>query len=534
MDRLALLTFIVITVAVAFFSWFMTRKEKLNTLSGFFFANRKLGFVSVGCGLLFANINTASFIGENELSFTNNMSVMAWGVSSVVAMLLVSEYIIPVYLKTGIATTPDFLEARYDKSVKTVVSLMFLLNYIISLLPSVLYGSAIAFDGLFGISEHFKADSWITLWVLVWIMGGLGALYALLGGLKAITVSETLLGFAMFTGGLLLPYFALKYLGSGDWHQGLQTVLTTKTEHLNSIGGAKDSIPFSTIFTGMLLVNLYYWGTEQYIVQQALGSKDLASSQKGIALAAFGKLLLPLLLNVPGVIAVHIYTSMENPAMVFSKLTGDVSPPVYSGYWGALLFGAALTTFNAGLNSSSTLFVFNIYKPLAIKNNWQNTEAACVRVAKRFEVLVCLLAMFIAPFIMFARGGFYTYLQKIGGFFSVPVFTILLIGMVTKRVPPLAAKFGLAFFIVCYGVTQLFFETGLHFLHILAILFLITCSLMLLIGRWKPMAVPYQLKLNNHVNIDPWKNRKIYAALLLLITILIYLVFSPWGLVRKN
>lgn len=194
MNATSLIIFLVITIAVALWSWIQTRKEQLNTLSGLFFANRKLGFIAVGCGLLFANINTASFIGENELTYTNNMSVMTWGVTSVFAMLIVSEFIIPVYLKAGIATTPDFLEARYDRQTKSIVSVIFLANYIINLLPSVLYSGAVAFNGLFHISENYKIDYWATIWMLVWLMGIIGGLYAFLGGLKAITVSDVLMG----------------------------------------------------------------------------------------------------------------------------------------------------------------------------------------------------------------------------------------------------------------------------------------------------------------------------------------------------
>jgi SSS family solute:Na+ symporter len=413
-----------------------------------------------------------------------------------------------------------------------VVSIIFLANYIINLLPSVLYGGAVAFDGLFSISEHFKMDYWTALWVLVWMMGTVGALYSLLGGLKAITVSDTLLGFAMFTGGLLLPFFALKFVGGGSWQAGLHTVLTSKTGHLNSIGGPGDSIPFTTIFTGMFLVNLYYWGTEQYIVQQALGSRDLASCQKGIALACTGKLILPFLLNIPGVIAVHLYSRLPNSTGVFSKLASDVSPPLYTGFMAALLFGAALTTFNAGLNSSSTLFVLNIYKPYANRKKIEADETHYQRVAKRFEVIICIVTMFIAPFIIFAKGGLYTYLQKIGGLFSVPIFTILVVGMLTKRVPPLAAKAGLFFFIVCYGATQFFFDTGLHFLHFLAILFLITTGIMLVIGRIQPRQTPFELIRNNMVDIRPWKNRHWISAILLAVMVLLFILFSPLGLVK--
>jgi SSS family solute:Na+ symporter len=532
MDPIALLAFISITGGIALISWLQTRKEKLNTLSGLFFANRNLGFITVGSGVLFANINTALFIGENELTFTNNMSVMAWGVTSVFAMLVVSEFIMPIYLRHEIATTPDYLENRYDRKTKVIVSLIFLVNYIVNLLPSVLYSGAVAFNGIFRFSEIYKVDYWLVIWVLVWCLGIAGALYSLLGGLKAISVSDTLLGFAMFTGGLLLPLYALCELGEGNLVNGWNMVTTYKTSHWNSIGGPADAIPFATIFTGMLLVNLYYWGTEQYIVQQLLGSRDLASCQKGIALACVGKLLCPLLINIPGVIAVQMYSRMSNTAEVFPKLLGDVSPPFYTGFMAALLFGAAFTTFNAGLNSSSTLFMLNLYKPWSLKKGRKLSETQLVRTAKRFEIILCLAAMFIAPFILFASRGFYTYVQTVGGLFSVPIFTILVVGLLTRRVPPIAARIGLVFFICSYAIAEFVLEIKLHFLHVLAILFVLTAALMLLIGRLHPLSIPYQPNKAIKQELTPWKNRHWVALVLLLALVGMYVIFSPVGLAR--
>ncbi|MES1249547.1 MAG: solute:sodium symporter family transporter, partial [Chitinophaga rupis] len=201
-------------------------------------------------------------------------------------------------------------------------------------------------------------------------------------------------------------------------------------------------------------------------------------------------------------------------------------------YIAAIIFGAAFTTFNAGLNSSSTLFVLNIYKPQLVKRGQQLQEAALIRIAKRFEIGVCLLAMFIAPFIVFAKKGFYTYVQTVNGFFNVPIFTILFIGFVTRRVPAIAAKVGLIFFILCYGALQLFVDTGLHFLHILFILFLLTSALMLLIGRLYPMATPYRQQVNNLVDIRPWKSRHVYMAILLVMMTMLFVIFSKAGLAK--
>ena len=520
------------TGIIAFVAWRQARKTKVDTLSGLFLAGRSLGFLFVGGGLLFANINTATIVGENELVYTNNMTVMAWGITSVLAMLVVSEFFMPIYLRTGIATTPDYLSARYDRGTGKLVSVIFLVSYVVNLLPTVLYSGAVAFNGLFHFSDRLGMDYWTTVWVLVWIMGATGCLYSVLGGLRAIAVSDTLLGMGIFAGGVLLPFFALRYLGHGDLGVGLHKVLSSHTDHLNSIGTAKDAIPFSTLFTGMLLVNLYYWGTEQYIVQQVLASRDLKTCQQGIAVACLGKLVSPLLLNIPGLIAVHLFTRLPNTAEVFPALSALVSPPFISGYIAAIIFGAGLSTFNAGLNSSSTLFVLNIYRPWRISRGLEVREKSMVLVAKRFELGVCFVAMCIAPFLIFARSGFYTYVQTVNGFFNVPIFTVIFIGMVTKRVPPVAARVGLVFFIVSYGLTQTVFNLRLHFLHILAILFVVTSALMLLIGRIWPMAEPYRQQIDNKVALTPWKNRHVYAMLLLAAMVALFVLFSPAGVAK--
>lgn len=526
----ALLSFLLVTVAVALISWYKTRKENLQTAAGLFFANRNLGFLVVGGALFFTNISAVQFVGENELVYTNNMSVMAWGMSSILAMLLVSEFIMPVYLRSGISTTPDFLEERYDTGTKRFVSVIFLVSYIMNMLPSVLYSGAVTFNGLFRVSETLHISYWSTIWMLVWFIGLIGCLYTVLGGLKAVAISDTVLGMGMFAGGILLPYAALKYLGHGSVSTGLDVLLAARRDHFNSIGGPHDAVPFSTIFTGMLLVNLYYWGTEQYIVQQALASRNLAESQKGIAVACLGKIISPLLLNIPGLIAVQLYPHLQNTVEVFPKIVNDVCSPILTGFIAAITFGAALTTFNAGLNSTSTLFVLNLYKPFKAWRQAPVSERQLIRASKWFEILVCVVAMVIAPFIAFAQQGLYTYLQMVSGLFSVPIFTILIVGLLHKRMPAIAAKIGLTFFIVTYSVSQLLVDTGTHFLHVLAVLFVLTVLLMLIVGALYPRREPFVQQWNNVVDLQPWKRRHLYTVLLLLAMVALFVVFSPLGL----
>ena len=530
MNYTALYYFLLFNAIVVFFSWQRIRRDKITTSEGFFLGNRSLGFVLVGGMLFLTNINAVQFIGENESVYLNNMSVMAWGMTSVVAMIVVAEFIMPIYLRGGFVTTPDFLEERYDSSTKKFISVVFLTSYILNMLPSVLYSGAVVFNGLFDFSELLGISNWAMLWILVWCIGLTGIIYTVLGGIRLVAISDTMLGICLFVVGVSLPYFGLKYLGQGSFEQGLAVLTSTQTEHFNAIGGPNDAIPFSTLFTGMLLVNLNYWGMEQYIVQRTLSSRNLAESQKGIALAALGKILSPLMLNIPGIIAVHLYPRMDNTAEIFARLAGDVLPSVLIGLVAAVIFGAAITSFNAGLSSISTLFVLNIYKPRLEKQTREVSEAHLIGAGKVVQIIAALLGMTIAPFIVFAKGGFYTYLQIVGGAFSVPIFTIIFVGFITKKVPPIAAKIGLLFFVSTYLCTQLLWKTGLHYLHILAILFVATVLLMLLMGKIYPQTQPYRATIKQAVDIRPWRYRYVFYAVLLLLMVGVYCLFSPWGL----
>jgi SSS family solute:Na+ symporter len=529
LGAIAIISFVFFTVLAATISYFKSRKTQRSTVTGFLFANRTNGFILIGASLFFSNISANQFIGENESVYINNMSVIGWGISSILAMIIVSEFFIPIYFKTGIRTIPDFLEKRYDPQAKTLVSVIFLFSYIINLLPSVLYGGSVAFSNLIDLSA-FKLSYWESIWVFVWVMGLIGSVYTILGGFKAITISDTVLSAGMLVLIVALPYYGLRHLGHGDFSEGLHTILSTKKEHLNAIGKSKDAVPFATLFTGMFIINLYYWGMEQYIIQQVLAAKSLEEGQKGIALTCFAKLLCPLLINVPGLIAVHVYPALTNTTQVFPMLIKDVLPPVLTGLSACVLFGAAITTFNAGLNSSSTLFILNLYKPFQEKRGKELSDKKLLRVGRLFQIGVSLFAMTFAPFIIFSKNGFYEYLQKISAIFSLPIFTIIFLGFITRKMPPIAAKIGMIFFISCYVLSEWVFTVPLHYLHVLAIIFLVTVVLMLIISRFYPNQKPYQLVLNNNIEIVPWHTRHYYHIILIALMALVFFLFSPYVL----
>ncbi|MCL4638993.1 MAG: solute:sodium symporter family transporter [Pseudosphingobacterium sp.] len=527
----AFVSFGLCTLLIAFISWYKTKSTNLRTVKGLLLAGKNNGYLIVASSLILTNLSANQFIGENESVYLNNLSVMAWGITSVVAMLLVSEYFLPIYFKGGMITTPDFLAKRYDEDTKRLVSIIFLLSYTVNLLPPVLYGGAVALTGMFHLPSLWGISYWQSIWLLVWLLGLIGSAYTILGGLRAITISDTLLGIGLLLLAIVLPFYGLRYLGKGDLALGLTLLLSKHTSHLNAIGTTQDAVPFSTIFTGMLLVNLYYWGIEQYIVQQTFAAKNLKEAQKGMALAALSKLFMPLLINLPGLIAVHLYAGVENTASIFPQVAADTLPNTLLGITTALVFGAAITTYNAGLHGSSTLFVMNLYLPYLEKKHKTPTETQLVRTAKRFELLLSMIAMIAAPFILFVDSGFYTYLQRVAGLFSMPIFTIIVVGFINQKVPPIAAKIGLLFFMVAYFICEYILVLTIHYLHILAILFLLTVFIMIAISFCYPSKNTKAISINlSHSLVVPWKNRHIVNVVLLILMVLIYIIFSPFVL----
>lgn len=530
---ITILSFFAVTALVAIWSLIKFKTNYTSTLSGFFLAGKSNNFWIVGSALILTNLSANQFIGENESVYINNLSVIGWGVTSVVAMLLVSEILLPIYFKNGFKTIPDFLSLRYDEKTKLLITFIILIGYIVNLLPPVLYGGAISLATMFNISETFGISYWQSVWVLVWVLGVIGSLYSILGGLKLISLSDLGLGLGLFILALLIPFFALWYIGEGNFLEGLTVIFTTKKEYLNAVGSSSDAVPFGSLFTGMILINLYYWGMEPYIAQQMLSAKNLSEAQKGMTLAAGAKLALPLIINLPGLFAVHLIPGIEQTTSVFPELLLHIFPEVLVGFSLALVFGAAMTTFTAALQSCGSLFVYNIYKQIKEnRSQKQCSEKHLIKVGKYFEIVVSLIAMIIAPFILFAPDGFYTYLQSVSGFFNMPIFTIMVMGILNPYISPRMAQWGVVLYMVLYFFTVFVLKSPVHYLHVYAILFIIVASLM-----WMGSLVfspgyysSYKWDFKGLDYSHYWKKRWVYGVFLLVIMILIYIVFSPIGL----
>ena len=328
----------------------------------------------------------------------------------------------------------------------------------------------------------------------------------------------------------MIPFFGLLAVGKGNIVEGIDTLTTALPDKFVAAGNSDSSIPFATIFTGMMLVQLFYWGTNQAIIQRALGAKNLKEGQKGLLLAAVIKILGPLIVVLPGIIAFYLFSAeINNPDEAYPTLVREVLPNYLVGFFAAVLFGAILSSFNSALNSSVTLFGVDLYKEYINKDA---DERTVVKYGKIFGIVLAILSMCIAPLIANAPDGLFGYLQEVNGCYSIPILTIIMVGYLTKRVPALAAKVALVSGVTLYSISQFILqpyygkENYPHFLHVMAILFLINVLIMLLIGKLYPRKIAYQQIYTHQVDIVPWKYTKQAGVIICVVVIFTYIYFQ--------
>ncbi len=236
---------------VAYISY-LKSKGDVGTEEGYFLAGRSLTGVFIAGSLLLTNLSAEHLIGLNGSAYGFNLTSMAWEVTAVAAIIIMALYFLPRYLKGAFSTLPEFLSSRFNDDVRKMSVVLFMLGYGLISGPAVLYAGAVAVLQLFDVPGLLNIGHSGALILTVMVIGVTGAIYAVLGGLKAVAVSDTLNGIGLLIIGVLVPVLGLMALGQGDFLEGIQTLTTTHTEKLNAVGSAADPIPFGTIFTGMI------------------------------------------------------------------------------------------------------------------------------------------------------------------------------------------------------------------------------------------------------------------------------------------
>jgi len=513
---------------VAFISYQKTKGE-VDTKDGYFLAGRGLTGIFIAGSMVLTNLSAEQLIGLNGSAYGYNMSSMAWEVTAGIATIVMALVFLPKYLSGAFSTLPEFLSDRFDDGVRRLTVVLFLVGYGLITIPSVLYAGSIAVLQLFDVPALLNLSYSSSLVITIVAVGVIGSIYAVFGGLKAVAVSDTINGVGLLIIGITVPIFGFAALGDGSVSAGINQVLSTHTEKLNAIGAPSDPTPFGTIFTGMIFANLFYWGTNQYVIQRTLGAKNLAEGQKGVLYTGYFKLLVPFMMMLPGVIAFHLYGGeLQSIDLAFPYLVKNVLPVYMSGFFLAVLLGAVFSSFNSLLQSAATLFVLDIYKPM---QKTAVSDEKLIKVAKIASVIIALFSFAAAPLLQYAPEGIFQIIRIFTGFYNIPVIAVVLVGLFTKRVPGIAATIAIVFHIIAYGLLQFVIKVDINFLHIYAILFFIEVSIMLTIGYWKPLEKSWHYQHKDRVDMTPWAYALPTAITLFSGIVMLYVLFSPIGLV---
>jgi len=549
---LSIISFIGFTILVAAVAWYATRNTNEKTADGYYLGGRSLGALTIAGSLLLTNLSAEQIVGLNGQAFNEGILVMAWETLAAIAMVVTALWLLPKYMSKGITTIPEFIEGRFDENTKSILAVLFLIAFGIVLLPTILYAGSKAFITMFELPETLGVSETAAYWICVWSIGLIGIIYAIYGGLKAVAVSDLVNAIGLLIGGLLIPYFGLTMLSDdGSISGGISKLWAENQDKFDVTGDVTSSIPFETIFTGMMIAQVYYWGTNQAILQRVFGAKSLKEGQKGVLLAAFVKFLIPVIVVLPGIIAYNMFGSeLTDADASYPELVRRVLPGSLLGFFAAVLFGAILSSFNSLLNSSATLFGFDLYKKFF---NRDASEHKAVKAGKRFGIVLAVVSMSIAPFIRYAPDGLFSYIQEALGSLSVPILAVVLVGILTKKVPAIGAKIVLIggvimYLISLFGLGPAMIDSAManaaangitdatelavikagaypHFLHIMGILFVINVVIMLVSGMVKPKTDIYVPKVTEVIDTKPWKYATVIGILIVMLVLSTYLIF---------
>ncbi|WP_289061975.1 solute:sodium symporter family transporter [uncultured Zobellia sp.] len=530
---MALLTFLLFTGFVAFYATYKLRRDKLNTKDGYFLGGRSLTGIVIAGSLLLTNISTEHLVGMNGSAYRNGAIIVAWEVTSALALVIAALYFAPRYLKMGLTTIPEFLEKRFDGLTRTFVALLLIISFVATLLPIVLYTGALNIEAIFEISELLNVTQSEGIWITILIVGSIGAVYAIFGGLKMVAYTDTINGFGLLVAGLLVPILALLSIGEGNLFEGMATVFKHSPEKFNVVSkesgigeGARSAIlPFEVLFTGLMINQIYFWTMHQSIIQRVLGAVSLKEAQKGLLYTGLLKILVPLVIVLPGLIGFYYFgeSLYDNPDNVYPLLVKKVLPLWLTGFFVAVMMGAILSTFNSALNSAATVFSLDVFKKYIQK---EASEKKLVIIGKSTSAILAVLAIGIAPFVANAPDGLYQLLQQLNGIFFIPIASVIIAGFLFPKVSAIGAKAGLMFGLVFYVAMYYIFEVNLHFIHIWGIEFVLNILIMHLVSALGKKEEKFIMKDAGVLNLQPWKYAKPFSLFLVVFTIILYLVLG--------
>ncbi len=444
---------------------YVSRKKKgeeKNT-KDYFLASKALPWWAIGSSLIAANISAEQFIGMSGSGFAIGLAIASYEWMAAVTLLIVGKFFLPIFIDKGLYTIPEFIEKRFGVELKTILAIFWIALFIFVNLTSVLFLGGKAIDTIIG------AGDGSMIFPAILALAFIAAAYSLYGGLSAVAWTDVLQVGLLILGGFITSFIALdRVTPEGGVLHGFEHILNVAPEKFHMIL-SRDNPQFvnlpgiAVLIGGMWVANLYYWGFNQYIIQRTLAAKSLKEGQRGIMFAAFLKLLIPLLVVIPGIVAFVLFTHPEGTAFIpgvneaFLKAGGGVNydkaypwlisvfiPVGIKGLVLAALVAAIVSSLASMLNSTSTIFTMDIYKPYLNKNA---SEKILVRVGRITAFSALIIAIVVAP-LLGNIPQMFQYIQEYTGLVSPGVLAVFLMGLFWKKTTNKAAIYGVTLSIV--------------------------------------------------------------------------------------
>ncbi|AVR97091.1 sodium:solute symporter family transporter [Pseudoduganella armeniaca] len=457
LDSVVFLVYFVIVAAYGLWVYYRRRKTTSGQAShDYFLAEGSLTWWAIGASLIASNISAEQFIGMSGSGYKIGMAIAVYELMAAATLVIVAVFFMPVYLKNRIYTMPQFLEQRYGKAVATTMALFWLGLYVVVNLTSILYLGALAISSVAGLNV-FACMLFLAVFAAI----------ITLGGMKVIGYTDVIQVLCLVVGGLVTTWIALDLVAALAGGQG---AVVGASELFKRAGGHFDMVlergnpnymdlpGLSTLIGGMVIVNLNYWGCNQYITQRALGA-DLPTARKGLLFAAFLKLLMPVIVVLPGIAAFALDQSGAlgdamraggelNPDRAYPTLLA-LLPSGLKGVAFAALTAAVVASLAGKANSIATIFTLDIYKQ---HFNKEASEQRMVWIGRVSVVFAIALAVLIAPFLGIDKKGGFQYIQEYTGFVSPGILAMFLLGFFWRKTTPAAAMFatigGLVFSVI--------------------------------------------------------------------------------------
>jgi len=456
--------FVLVSALIGLLTYFKCRGQNRHLHSQnkeFFLAGGGLTWIFVAGSITLTNLSTDQLVGMNG----NQMMLLVWWeLAAVVGLIILAKVFLPVYYRYKCTTTTELLEKRYNNvHIRAVIGGLFFLGNAFIYMPAVIYSGALFMQSM------FKID--LSIQFISVIFAIVGALYAFFGGLRAVAVSDTyngvlVLGMAILI--VILALFAIDFDFSG-----------IPAERLTLIGGPDSPIPWTTLFTGMLFIQIYYWGTNQTITQRAMAAPNVKEAQKGVLVAAAIRLLIvPAIVVIPGIVSYKLYGQIGDAA--YGRIVGDLMPGWLTGIFAAAIAAAVLSTYNSLLNSATALYVCDIHEAYVKKN------PNVIKLSGVVTVLLTTLTLVLVPVYQQAE-SIINLLQQLNGLLSMPILSIFVVGLLFKNVDARAAIIAVIFGVFLYGGMTFSFSpffVSWHYIHVMPITLFSCIAVALLMNKF--------------------------------------------------